>query len=409
MYLFCIEAFGTRRKDTALLTAIMVALACAQVRWGAEVRMYSLGTATCALSSWALLHAVRPDGERLRRWIVYAALTLAFMYTHYFAVFSLAAQVLFVAALLAMRFWRARSHSRNTWKSFRNAGCAAGMVVAGFAPWMAHLVSQSRHVQENFWIEEVSPSSVPAALYHLFVLPPVYERPGPPGDPMATCMVVVVCAASLAACLYRPQAQDWLVVLSAVFPILLGIAASEFGAPIFFYRYLLFAQLFLIVAIARAVSLLPRSAFSVVSVIAIVNMALLLLSYWDTMDFANRPGMRSALRHIQKHKSAHEPVIACSAMYYLPALYHAGTDVEVLLYEPDIDGTPHFEGRAALVPRDIIDPSTMLNRSRIWTVGGGYCSPPGNWRLDSSIEFAEGSIFQASVAVRTYESLSQDR
>jgi uncharacterized membrane protein len=98
-YLFTWEAFRRSDQTTeqtalryrfALFAAAAVALSILQIRWSWEVRMYTLGTALAAFSSWALFRALHARPSTLRRWLLFGLLDLLFVYTHYYALFSIA-------------------------------------------------------------------------------------------------------------------------------------------------------------------------------------------------------------------------------------------------------------------------------------------------------------------------------
>src|SRR5262245_15993436 len=113
MYCFASVALGASDSERhatnsdaggiALLVALLVGLSVFQIRWAWEVRMYTLGTALMALSSWLLFRALKSEQHLIRDWLLYGFTTLLFAYTHYYALFSIAAQALFLAGFLLAR------------------------------------------------------------------------------------------------------------------------------------------------------------------------------------------------------------------------------------------------------------------------------------------------------------------
>ena len=69
-----------------------------QIRAAWEIRMYAMGTALVAVSTWLLLRALFAPVQRWGAWAAYAAAALAFAYTHYFA-------LLFARGLGGVRGW----------------------------------------------------------------------------------------------------------------------------------------------------------------------------------------------------------------------------------------------------------------------------------------------------------------
>src|SRR5262245_6327586 len=80
---------SSNRGSTALTVALLVGLSVFQIRWAWEVRMYTLGTAFMAISSWLLFRALKAEHQRASDWLLYGFTTLFFAYTHYYALFSI--------------------------------------------------------------------------------------------------------------------------------------------------------------------------------------------------------------------------------------------------------------------------------------------------------------------------------
>ena len=105
MYLFCVEAFSEQDPQAArrigLLVATLMAVSAFQMAWSRQVRMYALGTALTALSTWALVRALRSRQAAWHAWLMYAALALACAYTHYYALFTIACQYAYIVGCWA--------------------------------------------------------------------------------------------------------------------------------------------------------------------------------------------------------------------------------------------------------------------------------------------------------------------
>ena len=91
LYLWASEAFQARHGSRArgqwigLVTAAFYGVSLYQIRLAWEIRMYTLGTALLAFSSWLLFRALLSPVQRSKPWLAYALVTLLFLYTHYFA------------------------------------------------------------------------------------------------------------------------------------------------------------------------------------------------------------------------------------------------------------------------------------------------------------------------------------
>ncbi|MGO8748371.1 MAG: hypothetical protein ACLQNE_20550 [Thermoguttaceae bacterium] len=108
IYLWAVEAFArdgdrARARWIGLVGAALFAVSMYQIRAAWEIRMYAMGTALVAVSTWLLLRALFAPVQRWGAWAAYAAAALAFAYTHYFALYSLVGQAVFAVGFLAAR------------------------------------------------------------------------------------------------------------------------------------------------------------------------------------------------------------------------------------------------------------------------------------------------------------------
>ncbi len=110
-YLFGVDAFGKNlltgrptaisapARGIGLFAAALIALSAFHIRYSQELRMYTMAAALAVFSSWAMFRALQPP-SRLSRWLLYGFFALVLAYTHYYGLFTLAAQAIFVVVLL---------------------------------------------------------------------------------------------------------------------------------------------------------------------------------------------------------------------------------------------------------------------------------------------------------------------
>jgi hypothetical protein len=117
-----IYAVGARTvgRGAALLAAALAALSPFLIFYSTEARSYALLVAFVLVSTLALLVAV--EGGRTRWWVLFGAASCAAVYSHYTAVFPLAAQLL----------WALWAHPA----ARRPALVATGLAAAVFLPWL---------------------------------------------------------------------------------------------------------------------------------------------------------------------------------------------------------------------------------------------------------------------------------
>jgi 4-amino-4-deoxy-L-arabinose transferase-like glycosyltransferase len=123
-YLLGLRTVGRR---AAIIAALLVALSPFLIFYGTEARAYSVVMFLVLASTLALLKAIQI--HHARYWIAYACLSCAAIYTHYTAVFPLAAQ-----AIWALVVHRAQ---------FRQLMAANLAAAVGFAPWLPALSKNS--------------------------------------------------------------------------------------------------------------------------------------------------------------------------------------------------------------------------------------------------------------------------
>ena len=391
-----------RARWTALLAAALAATSVLQIRWSWETRMYSLGAALAALSSWLLVRALHARPGGLRAWLLYSLAALAFAYTHTFALLSLTGQVVFAVAHLAL----ARVGPRKLFNGapWRGALLAAALVAAGYAPWLPVLLRQRDQVRASFWIRPVTWQSVPMAAYQMFVDPMEGPEDNREGWICAALSVVV-----LVSLVWHSTAGDWLLLVSVLFPIGLAAGISDWDTAIFHPRYLIFAHVFLLAAVARLAGrvrpLLERT------IVAVMLLATFLLIDWDFFDRLNAEpsGIRAAAEHVRANSHPGEPVIVCSPYFYLPIAYYCGSDANCRLID-SVQPLRHFEGTAVLAPRDFISLAEVADSDapRVWVVDCGAraapCALPSTrWRRASQRSFYESYVIRDTLTVVEYE------
>jgi 4-amino-4-deoxy-L-arabinose transferase-like glycosyltransferase len=126
-----------RSHLAGLLAALLLAVSPLHVWYGQEVRMYTLLTFLCILSSYFLLLVVQSENkwESVGLWAAYTVTSVAAMYTHYFAFFVLVFQGIY----LLLVWWE---------RGLRPARLIVGGLVSGFVvalaylPWLPHLVTR---------------------------------------------------------------------------------------------------------------------------------------------------------------------------------------------------------------------------------------------------------------------------
>ncbi len=134
-------------KKQAIWAVGLVALAPILLRFSNEARAYTLVSAIVVWATYVLvLIRARPTKWR---WLAYALLISAGMWTHYFT-------ALFWLAHWVWRFVDLKSNSSHKFKKFFSKGWVVSHVIAVglFLPWIPTVIKQFASVQGGFWIPD---------------------------------------------------------------------------------------------------------------------------------------------------------------------------------------------------------------------------------------------------------------
>ena len=152
--------------------------------------------AGCAAGGFFELGPVPRFSLSVRRydlWLGYAFLALLLAYTHYFGLFTIMGQGLFVAGYLAV------VHRRSGFTVLQQAArgpiVAATVIGLGWLPWLPIFVRQHSKFPTDFWVPPVSLLAVRAAAYHLLIEPESYVAAE--ATPIPEFCVLLFCAVPL--------------------------------------------------------------------------------------------------------------------------------------------------------------------------------------------------------------------
>ncbi len=407
VYAFAVEAFGrsslaaqtrsdflARGRGIGLLAAALVAFSALQIRYSQEARMYSLATALAVFSSWTLFRALRPP-SRLRLWLLYGMSALLLAYTHYYGLFTLAGQAVFVAVLLLVRAdWNGRRVLRDP--AFRHAVLAATIVFVGWLPWLSVFLRQLDQAGPEF----ISHWDVARLCYNLFAVQDQFFNTSPR---RLHLLAAGFCILILVLLCYKARAAEWYLLWSAVAPLVCALTVS---APLVL-RYFIMAHLFLLLGLAVVVWRMPfRAERAVLIATTLMVFAGFYFDYWRDLDAAHRPGTRGAAAFLHEHRRPGEPVLVSRSLFYFPLLHYTPDRAGYYLYG-DGSPLPYFLGTAALTPEDLIfdEQVQALHSPRVWVVNlvGSYVGDravpvPAPWVEKSRRSFSDvGSLGEAVV------------
>src|SRR3989338_6576943 len=169
--------------------------------------MYTLGTFLVLFSSYYLLKAF--ESGKTKDWVWYAILAAAALYTHYFLLFSIAAQIFYILYRI-IRESGFRQVLKNRY--LKQALIAGGAMVLLYLPWIPSFLVQNARVQQSYWIPAMDRWSVPGTVWKMIFGGQGINRP--------TLLIATAAAVVLLVIFLKRTKEDarWLVALSLLVP-----------------------------------------------------------------------------------------------------------------------------------------------------------------------------------------------
>jgi hypothetical protein len=144
----------------ALIAAAFMAINISDVTAGRTARMYGLGIVLALASSAVLFQALSAGRWQNLLWFIYGVSVALFLYTHNFALYSVAAQVIVVTAFAAVG-----SATRDTRRNMYAMYLALTGAFIVYLPWIGVLVQQTRDVTSGYWIPPLSDTTLTLVIY----------------------------------------------------------------------------------------------------------------------------------------------------------------------------------------------------------------------------------------------------
>jgi hypothetical protein len=397
------------QRGVALLAAALLALSVFQTRYAWEARMYPAGAAFLVWSSWALWRALHARPARLGWWLLWTALTLAFAYTHTYAVFSLAAQALFLGGWLATRCW---GRWREAWRdaSVRHALAAGVLIAVGYAPWIPVLLYQRAQVQQDFTAREPTLAVIIEVCGRMFAKPDYYAVGPLIGAPFfVACFCTGLTLLILAHLCWRPGRAQVFVLCLAGTPFVLSAALSLCDTKIIASRYFVFAHVFLLISLALLIWRVQRPWLRLTAIFVILSASWFgNVFYTDFVDRRGQLGEELASKSILSLAEPDEPIVITKPFHYFPVRYYLRDRHTCFLTEQDV---PHWLARAALTPADVLSPEQLaaFPAERIWIVEEAIddevidLAPLGRgWECERSQDFPLYGRVRASIVLSVF-------
>ena len=134
-YQFIKRHFGVK---AAAVSALAMALSPMLIRYGQEMRMYTLVAAIVFAATYFLSVAV--DTRKKRYWIIYGVLLSLGMWVHYFVALAWLAHFIWLVTI-----YKKKIFNKDTLTAYI-------LAVILYLPWIYHFVEQALGIQGGFWI-----------------------------------------------------------------------------------------------------------------------------------------------------------------------------------------------------------------------------------------------------------------
>ena len=396
------------RHLAGLLAALLLTVSPLHIWYGQETRMYTLLVFLCLLSSYfLLLLASRSRQERnpgvwgdLPLWLAYTLTSVAAIYTHYFALFVLAFQAIYLLIVWWVQGYRPARLALG--------GLASGVaIVVAYLPWLPHLLTRFG-ADTSYWPGQLNlgevlvdiglsfvggetlpeqPGTLLAIVYGLVALVALFvlvahsarstsgvqaNRPGHPGGQTRESSG-------------GPPSKIPFLVLYLLLPPVLILILS-YNTPKFNARYVMISHPALLLLLAGGLEVLWRRAVQAskgcagwVARVAYGELAALALifllgvsAYADLNVYGDpsfaRADFRAAIRYLRNHIQKNEAVVLTSGHLFPVYDYYAhGLARHLLPDSPTLDTSQILDyGIAPQLNRWLSDPADP--KDGVWLV-----------------------------------------
>jgi uncharacterized membrane protein len=403
-YLLAKKAF--KSENIGLLAALFLAINPFQIQYALEARMYTLGTFLALFSSWVLLKAL--DSRSKKTWLFFGLLMAASLYTHYYLLFSVAAQGLYALVIIYKR-----SEWKNNWKdnNFVNLIMAVGFSFLLYLPWLPAFMEQLQRVQGGYWIPPMDRWAIPGTVWKM-----VFG-----GQHIARPLLMLATVLMLIATFYfirkAKETEKWLVVYGILIPFAAAIVLS-IKNDIYLDRYFVFASLFVSILLAGALSSIQKAGIrrALIFVFIIISVAYFWKNGTELGLNTNPkpPGMAGASTFLNDRVGKNDRLYVGSSLIFFNFKYYNETGITPqLISGAPLEKIPHYAGTAIMTEQDLILDTELFKMENykkndtvwlLWTTGWGGSKPnvPGNWSKTSEQSWDDTPDFKGYLYVTQY-------
>ncbi|WNV75880.1 glycosyltransferase family 39 protein [Geodermatophilus sp. DSM 44513] len=301
--------------------------------YGGEARMYSLLVLVTLVSQLAFLGVVQTG--RWTAWVGYAAAAVVGVYVHYFFVFVLVTQGLFVLFL-----WRRLPRTAVP----AMAGVAA-LVGAAYVPWFLFFRANGSASETRPSLPE--PSSIDLAnVYSQFLFG--FQSDAINAILLSSWPLLVLAALASVRVGVRLEKATAYLLAAAFVPVLLAFAVSHLVTPFFLSRYMVAALPALLLVVLRFLSGLTRPVARALAATLLVVTVLGTVVQAANPDTPVDEDYRAAARLVEDDATPQDVVVLSSpfTVYPFEYYYDGAARVSTLPVWDRQEATPAFDAAA---------------------------------------------------------------
>jgi hypothetical protein len=293
---------------TAIVSALVLALAPFQVHYSQEIRMYAFLGFWLTVATYCFLRATTSTSWGW--WLAFSASAAGAQYTH-----NLAATYLLPLALWPLL--------RRQWRNLRRAGLAGLIAVLLYTPWLLNLPAQFAKVSQGYWIQRPSIERLlmlPVAFVSNLPVPPALLGP-------ALFASLGVAAFGLAHTIRgyeeipgQRHAASWMLYMSFAPPLLLFLISQR--TPVYLERTLIASGVMFCIWLGCQIASesLPSTARGILVCLASLGFA---IGLWQHLNYQGFPYAPYQLldADIRTRQRAGDVIVHSSKLSFLPSLY----------------------------------------------------------------------------------------
>ena len=388
-----------------VLAAVFVALSPLQSEMSLEARPYTLGTLLSLSAALCLLKALRSP-QRWGIWLGFAISSAALSLTHYYALFTVAAMWLFLSGemLLSMR---RRDPSQLVRSHLGGAVVSLGVMQLCWMGWISTFLFQRGRTDEQLWMPAFSWTDFS---WHFW-------KANAGGHFSAVWsdwlwLPLVFWGAVVIWLLWERGRGERLIALCIAVPIACVVGYGLAVRNIVGVRYLIFAQLFLLIGTAIVLARIRSAVLRVVLTALVLEWLCGWAGFWvvTRWEQSKSAGMRGAISYLESHRADDEPVFFSSPFPYVMAQPYLSRPENIWShYRGDPRG--NILSGPAMKESDIVGQEEVLagKPQTIWTVdvnglfGSRIIYPvPHSYTLEHEQSFDEPFGFGMTILLQRY-------